>query len=140
MFIYLSIYETNICNCCTVLTYNRTNKKVLFYTIFNTGKKSKSFTQRITWNLWSKFLYSDLQLAISHSQNFNNTGVQNIQDISSLLLGIVSVWVDSDSDTIFSASICLNTALLLREIGDFRSSLTLLMKVREDNFYFMLSC
>lgn len=48
------------------------------------------------------------------------------------------MWVDSDSDTIFSASICLNTALLLREIGDFRSSLTLLKKVRKNIINFIL--
>ena len=93
----------------------------------NLGSRSTSFTQRLTWNLWSKFLYEDLQTALSSPQN-KNPGV-NLPDLTPLLLSIAKVWGVSKVDPVMGAAFAVNSAYLLWQCGDYRSSITALKEV-----------
>jgi hypothetical protein len=87
------------------------------------GLRTNSFAHKIVSKLWHTVIYEDLQKALSDVDK----RTEDLEVFAPLLLAVARIMqISQGSDSILAASVALTSAKLLTELGDLRSSLTIL--------------
>ena len=102
--------------------------RIIFFLSYS-GDRTFSFTKKISREIWSRMIYSDLQYLLSNSEKGRPGCLGDMETLSSLLFSVARVWDVSETDPVLSSSYSLLSSLLLDRIGQHRSAISLLKKV-----------